>query len=81
MNLHEIYLRFCLKALEFFLFAGLMFVDMVIFMFLAYRYKAVVPVPEEERLIDSSTTLAEDEKKELTGLDNVAFTKDEQHKN
>jgi hypothetical protein len=33
------------QTLEFFLFAGLMFVDMIVFMWLAKRYK---PIPLEE---------------------------------
>lgn len=58
------------QAHEFFLFAGLMFVDMIIFMILAYRYKSIPTanvVPTNE--LEPSDGLAG--KKE--GLDNVAF--------
>ncbi|KAJ6638176.1 Peptide transporter family 1 [Pseudolycoriella hygida] len=61
---------FSSQAHEFFLFAGLMFVDMVIFMILAYRYKSIPTA-------DSQKTEQNDEpdgKKE--GLDNVAFKND-----
>lgn len=39
------------QANEFFLFAGLMFVDMIVFMFLARSYKAI-PLSELDRLDD-----------------------------
>lgn len=68
---HEIVQRNILsQAHEFFLFAGLMFVDMIIFMILAYRYKSIPTanvVPTNE--LEPSDGLAG--KKE--GLDNVAF--------
>lgn len=61
------------QTFEFFLFAGLMFVDMVVFMWLAVRYKAI-PLEEldqvEEDLIKS------DEKPspfDFHSSDNAAF--------
>jgi len=66
---------FSSQAHEFFLFAGLMFVDMIIFMILAYRYKSIATSSEQEEILkDQSTTDGLDEKKE--GLDNVTFKKD-----
>lgn len=61
---------FSSQAHEFFLFAGLMFVDMIIFMILAYRYKSIPQVnePTTEEVQPSNEL---DGKKE--GLDNVAF--------
>lgn len=57
-----------------------MFVDMMLFMYLAYRYKSVESVPEEEhQLMEGSNgeeSFPRKDSKALTGLDNVAFTKD-----
>lgn len=68
------------QSSEFFLFAGLMFIDMLLFMYLAYRYKSVESVPEEEhQLMEGSSadeSFPQKNDKALTGLDNVAFTKD-----
>jgi len=63
------------QAHEFFLFAGLMFVDMIIFMILAYRYKSVPTSAVQE---ESPKGLQGNEELEgkKEGLDNVAF-KDE----
>jgi len=58
------------QAHEFFLFAGLMFVDMIIFMILAYRYKSI---PQSE-LTKTEENAEPEGKKE--GLDNVAFKSD-----
>jgi len=71
---------FSSQAHEFFLFAGLMFVDMIIFMILAYRYKSIPSASDQEQLIkDQSTnglqgTEPIEGKKE--GLDNVSFKQD-----
>lgn len=43
------------QANEFFLFAGLMFIDMIMFMFLARRYKAI-PLSELDKLDDELLT-------------------------
>lgn len=59
------------QASEFFLFAGLMFVDMVLFMFMAYRYKPNNPnaVAETEPL----TAGEEKSQQALEGIDNKAL--------
>lgn len=62
------------QAHEFFLFAGLMFVDMVIFMILAYRYKSIPQANAESTSDAEPSNDAIDGKKE--GLDNVAFKQD-----
>lgn len=54
---------FSSQTFEFFLFAGLMFVDMIIFMWLARRYKPI-PLEELDRIDDEGTALRTDEKKE-----------------
>lgn len=46
-----------------------MFIDMLLFMFLAYRYKSAEAVPEEEHHLINDN-------KEINGLDNTAFDKD-----
>ena len=60
------------QAYEFFLFAGLMFVDMLLFMLLAYRYKRPELAIEEENLISD-----ESKANGKNALDNVAFDKKE----
>ncbi|XP_017472601.1 PREDICTED: peptide transporter family 1-like [Rhagoletis zephyria] len=55
------------QADEFFLFAGLMFVDMIIFIFVAYRYK-----PNSVAPINESELCTPPEKNEKDGIDNVA---------
>jgi len=63
------------QANEFFLFAGLMFVDMLIFMFMAYRYKPNNPVDtasDNEPLTDR-----EPSKQNLDGLDNKSHDMNE----
>ncbi|XP_054729960.1 peptide transporter family 1 isoform X2 [Anastrepha obliqua] len=60
------------QAYEFFLFAGLMFVDMVVFMFVAFRYKPNTPAPNSE-----TEPLTAPERSEKDGIDNVAKTIDE----
>ncbi|XP_036320046.1 peptide transporter family 1-like [Rhagoletis pomonella] len=55
------------QADEFFLFAGLMFVDMIVFMFVAYRYKPSSVAPNNE-----SELCTPPEKNEKDGIDNVA---------
>ena len=64
---------FSSQTLEFFLFAGLMFVDMIAFMFLARRYK---PIPLEELDQLDEELLYNDEKRsplELNGATHNAF--------
>lgn len=76
------------QSAEFFLFAGLLFVDMLLFMYLAYRYKTVESIPEEaEQLMagDGSADAASIEytrktSKDASGLDNVAFKPDKDNK-
>lgn len=67
------------QAYEFFLFAGLMFIDMVLFMFMAYRYK-----PNNPMEVTETTPLTEDTDanpkygiKALEGIDNKALDKSE----
>ncbi|XP_050331928.1 peptide transporter family 1-like [Bactrocera neohumeralis] len=60
------------QADEFFLFAGIMFVDMIIFMFVAYRYKPNNPTAQSE-----AEPLTPAETNEKVGIDNVAKTIDE----
>ncbi|XP_036221344.2 peptide transporter family 1 isoform X1 [Bactrocera oleae] len=60
------------QAYEFFLFAGLMFVDMIIFMFVAYAYKPNNPAPHSE-----AEPLTPAEANEKVGIDNVAKMIDE----
>lgn len=43
------------QANEFFLFAGLMFVDMILFMWLAYRYKPNNPLPGTPKIEERSS--------------------------
>ena len=65
------------QVTEFFLFAGLMFLDMVIFSWLAYRYKAI-PLEELDRIDDE---LLNNEEKpsalEFKPTDNEGFDKKE----
>ncbi|XP_011187897.2 peptide transporter family 1 isoform X2 [Zeugodacus cucurbitae] len=60
------------QASEFFLFAGLMFVDMIIFMFVAYRYK-----PNQSTSHSEAEPLTPAETNEKVGIDNVAKSIDE----
>lgn len=65
------------QVTEFFLFAGLMFLDMVIFSWLAYRYKAI-PLEELDRIDEE---LLNNEEKpsalEFKPSDNEGFDKRE----
>lgn len=64
---------FSSQTLEFFLFAGLMFVDMIVFMWLARRYKSI-PLEELDKLDDE--LLYNEEKRsplEITGASNNGF--------
>ncbi|XP_068235050.1 solute carrier family 15 member 2 isoform X2 [Palaemon carinicauda] len=58
------------QSMEFFLFAGLMFVDMVIFAALAFNYKYVDEVKEEEENV-------KEEKPAIAGKENEAYCDDE----
>ncbi|XP_067640959.1 peptide transporter family 1-like isoform X2 [Eurosta solidaginis] len=60
------------QASEFFLFAGLMFADMIIFMFVAYRYKPNNPTTNSE-----SGPLTAPRTNEQNGIDNFARSIDE----
>ncbi|XP_037937528.1 peptide transporter family 1 [Teleopsis dalmanni] len=62
------------QANEFFLFAGLMFVDMIVFMFLAYRYVPNDPMKNEET---EPLTKANHEIQPLEGVDNKAKETDD----
>lgn len=65
------------QVFEFFLFAGLMFVDMLIFMVLARRYKSI-PLEELDRIDEE--LLSSQEKRsalEFQSNDNQAFDKKE----
>lgn len=69
------------QANEFFLFAGLMFIDMLVFIWLAYRYTALEVKQFEPDVTDElmASAPADDEftsKKSLTGIDNAAFIKE-----
>ncbi|XP_075155067.1 peptide transporter family 1 [Haematobia irritans] len=55
------------QASEFFLFAGLMFVDMILFMFMAYRY-----VPNDPNAVAEAQPLTAEEKPALEGIENKA---------
>lgn len=65
------------QVTEFFLFAGLMFVDMIIFMWLAKRYKAI-PLEELDRIDEE---LLKNEEKpsalDFKANDNEGFNKQE----
>ncbi|XP_065363170.1 peptide transporter family 1 isoform X2 [Calliphora vicina] len=67
------------QASEFFLFAGLMFADMLLFMFMAYRYKPNNPMAslEETPLTKDSDLDEKHDIKKLEGIDNKAATIDE----
>lgn len=67
-NFSQVYLQFFLQSMEFFLFAVLMFVDMIGFAALAVRYKYVDQI-EAEKIAKAAL----DDK----GHTNEAFTKDE----
>lgn len=54
---------FSSQTYEFALFAGLMFVDMGVFMWLAIRYKAI-PLEELEKIDNEQKALEESEKKD-----------------
>lgn len=67
------------QTYEFFLFAGLMFVDMGVFMWLAYRYKAI-PLEELDK-VDEDLLNEEKKKSPLdfngnTGNDNESYQKE-----
>lgn len=71
------------QANEFFLFAGLMFVDMLLFMWLAYRYTPLGVVDYEkestaELLDETADSDRSQAKASLGGIDNVAFAKEQQ---
>lgn len=57
-----------------------MFVDMIIFMILAYRYKSIPVQKDPEELLNDQSARGLDENEELEGkkegLDNVAFKKE-----
>lgn len=67
------------QASEFFLFAGLMFADMLLFMFMAYRYKPNNPMAGTEAapLTKEEEADPKHEIKQLEGIDNKAATIDE----
>ncbi|XP_037825911.1 peptide transporter family 1 [Lucilia sericata] len=67
------------QASEFFLFAGLMFADMLLFMYMAYRYKPNNPMAtsEDTPLTKDSEVDPKHELKQLEGIDNKAATIDE----
>ncbi|KAM7348691.1 peptide transporter family 1 isoform 2-T2 [Cochliomyia hominivorax] len=66
------------QASEFFLFAGLMFADMLLFMFMAYRYKPNNPMSESETApLTEKDNVDTKEEKKLEGIDNKAATIDE----
>lgn len=62
------------QASEFFLFAGLMFADMLLFMFMAYRYKPNDPMANLETapLTANDVIDPKHEPKKLEGIDNKA---------
>lgn len=69
------------QTYEFFLFAGLMFVDMIVFMWLARRYKGI-PLEELDKVDDDLLAKGEEEKKSPlefpgTGKSNEAYKHDE----
>jgi len=68
------------QANEFFLFAGLMFVDMAIFAFMAMKYKYVKMPEEEDEEENQSKEIPLEERKasEKNGTANKAFSGDEQ---
>lgn len=65
------------QVIEFFLFAGLMFLDMIIFSWLAYRYKSI-PLEELDK-IDDDLLKNEDKRSALDFQphDNNGFDKKE----
>lgn len=67
------------QASEFFLFAGLMFADMLLFMYMAYRYKPNNPMSDSETapLTEGSDGDPTTEIRKLEGIDNKAATIDE----
>jgi solute carrier family 15 oligopeptide transporter 1 len=68
------------QANEFFLFAGLMFVDMAIFAFMAMKYKYVEMPEEEDEEENQSKEIPLEERKssKKNGTTNIAFSGDEQ---
>jgi hypothetical protein len=63
-------------VVEFFLFAGLMFVDMIVFMWLARRYKAI-PLEELDK-VDDELLQNEEKKSPLDfGANNDGFDRRE----
>lgn len=72
-KVNEIFTHLLFQSNEFFLFAGLMFADMLLFMVLAYRYK-----PLNSELLDEK--LVVDDNEVLTkpaGIENIAITKEQ----
>jgi hypothetical protein len=68
------------QANEFFLFAGLMLVDMGIFAIMAMKYK-YVEIPEEEddeKIKSNEFALKKANSSERNGIDNTTFKGDEQ---
>lgn len=68
---------FSSQVVEFFLFAGLMFLDMIVFSWLAYRYKAI-PLEELDKIDED--LLKNEEKRSALDFqpnDNDAFDKKE----
>ncbi|PSN44089.1 Peptide transporter family 1 [Blattella germanica] len=68
------------QAYEFFLFAGLMVVDMGIFAFMAMKYKYVEQPKEgddEENMKTDSVPLSDKTINEKSGMDNTAYKNDE----
>ena len=68
---------YVVQADEFFLFAGLMAVDMIIFALMAMRYKYVETPSEEDEETLKNSDLALKEKPEKNGLDNAAYKRDD----
>lgn len=67
------------QTYEFFLFAGLMFLDMIVFMFLARSYKSI-PLSEFDKIEEEEKLKLEDEKQsplDFPGKTNAAYTNDE----
>lgn len=62
------------QSIEFFLFAGLMVLDMLLFFFLASRYNYVVTV--DKPLEDQQSQQPKDNKNKKQGNENQGFTKD-----
>ena len=59
--------------MEFFLFAGLMGLDMLLFIFLAVRYTYVEVAADESKVPPETSSLKSDNKTLQQGTDNKAF--------